>query len=72
MSRFEEAKEKYAAYGVDVDKALEKLGKVRISMHCWQGDDVLGFDSDSLQRAIIQAKPPRRNSSWLISKKPTP
>ncbi|WP_304154671.1 L-rhamnose isomerase [Megamonas hypermegale] len=52
MSRFEEAKEKYAAYGVDVDKALEKLGKVRISMHCWQGDDVLGFDSDSLTGSI--------------------
>lgn len=52
MSRFEEAKEKYAAYGVDVDKAIEKLGKVRISMHCWQGDDVLGFDSDSLTGGI--------------------
>ena len=52
MSRFEEAKEKYAAYGVDVDKALEKLSKVRISMHCWQGDDVLGFDSDSLTGGI--------------------
>lgn len=52
MSRFEKAKEKYAAYGVDVDKALEKLGKVRISMHCWQGDDVLGFDSDSLTGGI--------------------
>ena len=52
MSRFEEAKEKYAAYGVDVDKALETLGKVRISMHCWQGDDVLGFDSDSLTGGI--------------------
>ena len=52
MSRFEEAKEKYAAYGIDVDKALETLGKVRISMHCWQGDDVLGFDSDSLTGGI--------------------
>ena len=52
MSRFEEAKEKYAAYGVDVDKAIEKLGKVKISMHCWQGDDVLGFDSDSLTGGI--------------------
>lgn len=52
MSRFEEAKEKYAAYGVDVDKAIEKLGKVKISMHCWQGDDVLSFDSDSLTGGI--------------------
>lgn len=52
MSRFEEAKERYAALGVDVDKALETLDKVRISMHCWQGDDVLGFDSDSLTGGI--------------------
>lgn len=52
MSRFEEAKERYAAIGVDVDKALETLGKVRVSMHCWQGDDVLGFDSDSLSGGI--------------------
>ena len=52
MSRFEEAKQKYAAIGVDVDKALETLGKVRVSMHCWQGDDVLGFDSDSLTGGI--------------------
>lgn len=52
MSRFEEAKEKYASIGVDVDKALDTLSKVRISMHCWQGDDVLGFDSDSLTGGI--------------------
>lgn len=52
MSRYEEAKERYAALGVDTDKAIEQLGKVRISMHCWQGDDVLGFDSDSLTGGI--------------------
>ncbi len=52
MSRFEEAKQKYAAISVDVDKALETLAKVRVSMHCWQGDDVLGFDSDSLTGGI--------------------
>ena len=52
MSRFEEAKEKYAAIGVDVQKALDTLKKIRISMHCWQGDDVLGFDSDSLSGGI--------------------
>ena len=46
MSRFEEAKEAYAAIGVDVEEALKKLQQVRISMHCWQGDDVRGFDTD--------------------------
>ena len=52
MSRFEEAKEAYAAAGVDVEAALQKLAGVRISMHCWQGDDVLGFDSDALTGGI--------------------
>ena len=52
MSRFEEAKETYAAIGVDVENALKKLQDVRISMHCWQGDDVLGFDSDALTGGI--------------------
>lgn len=38
------AKEQYAAIGVDTDKALEILKSVPISMHCWQGDDVNGFE----------------------------
>ena len=40
---YNEAKEKYAKIGVDTDAVLEKLGKVKISMHCWQGDDIKGF-----------------------------
>ena len=52
MGRFEEAKERYAAWGIDVEAALTELRKVRVSMHCWQGDDVLGFDSDSLSGGI--------------------
>ncbi|OTO77343.1 MULTISPECIES: L-rhamnose isomerase [unclassified Enterococcus] len=41
--RYEDAKEKYASIGVDTDAVLEKLSNVKISMHCWQGDDVKGF-----------------------------
>lgn len=41
--RYEEAKQRYAAIGVDTDKALKKMADVKISMHCWQGDDVKGF-----------------------------
>lgn len=44
---YTEAKEKYARYGVDTDKAIEKLKNVSVSLHCWQGDDVRGFDTDS-------------------------
>ncbi|HBT75495.1 MAG TPA: L-rhamnose isomerase [Planctomycetaceae bacterium] len=45
MTRFDGAKEMYARQGVDVDAALDDLNKVRISMHCWQGDDVSGFEN---------------------------
>lgn len=49
---FEEAKERYAAIGVDVEAALRQLRTVRLSMQCWQGDDVRGFDSESLSGGI--------------------
>jgi L-rhamnose isomerase len=39
------AKERYSALGVDADQALEALGHVSLSLHCWQGDDVAGFES---------------------------
>ena len=41
---YEVAKELYAQYGVDVDKAMELCDKTPISIHCWQGDDVVGFE----------------------------
>ena len=44
MTNFESAKQKYAAAGVDVEEALAKLAGKAISIHCWQGDDVAGFD----------------------------
>ncbi len=40
------AKSVYASYGVDTDKALDVLKNVSVSLHCWQGDDVRGFDTD--------------------------
>ena len=39
------AKEAYAGLGVDVDKAMGLLAGIPISLHCWQGDDVGGFES---------------------------
>ncbi|MFK4898576.1 L-rhamnose isomerase [Lactococcus petauri] len=41
--RYEEAKKRYAAIGVNTDKAIKKMADVKISIHCWQGDDVKGF-----------------------------
>jgi len=41
------AKEAFAEWGVDTEDALERLRTIPISMHCWQGDDVVGFESKS-------------------------
>ena len=43
---YAEAKAKYAALGIDTDAAIEKLKTVPVALHCWQGDDVRGFDTD--------------------------
>lgn len=42
---YEDAKKQFEAIGVNVDKAVEKLGNVSISIHCWQADDVIGFEN---------------------------
>src|SRR5574344_2462170 len=42
--RYEEAKEIYARYGVDTEQVLKTLSSIPLSVHCWQGDDVIGFD----------------------------
>jgi len=46
MTRYESAKEIYAQYGVDTDAAIAKCKEIPVSLHCWQGDDVIGFDHD--------------------------
>lgn len=54
MTRYEYAKDLYAKIGIDTDKAIEKLMELPISMHCWQGDDVVGFDSKEALSGGIQ------------------
>ena len=53
-SRYEEAKAIYAKYGVDTDAAIKKLKTVPLAVHCWQGDDVTGFDHDGPLTGGIQ------------------
>ena len=43
---YQEAKTKYAAYHVDTDAAIERLKTIPVALHCWQGGDVRGFDTD--------------------------
>lgn len=52
--RYESAKELYKGIGVDTDAAIEQLKNIPISMHCWQGDDVVGFDHDGPLSGGIQ------------------
>ena len=54
QERYQAAKEAYAAIGVDTDKAIETLKSIPVSMHCWQGDDVIGFDHDGPLTGGIQ------------------
>ena len=42
---FRLARQRYATLGVDVDRALQALAKIPVSLHCWQGDDVAGFET---------------------------
>ncbi|MDR9857398.1 L-rhamnose isomerase [Paenibacillus sp. VCA1] len=43
QNSFNEAKKLYEKHGIDVDDVLEQLSRIKISLHCWQGDDVRGF-----------------------------
>ncbi|MBR6594531.1 MAG: L-rhamnose isomerase [Clostridia bacterium] len=54
MSRYDEAKKIYADLGVDTEKAIQALKSVCVSVHCWQGDDVIGFDSGEALSGGIQ------------------
>lgn len=51
---YEIAKERYAAIGVDTDKAIEQLERIPISLHCWQADDVVGFERNEALSGGIQ------------------
>lgn len=52
--RYEAAKQAYASIGVDTDAAIARLKEAPVSLHCWQGDDVTGFDHDGPLTGGIQ------------------
>ena len=65
MSRYLEAVEIYKKYGVDVEKALNTLKDVPVALHCWQGDDVLGFEgSNGLSGGVVSSD---RNTNVKLS-----
>lgn len=54
MTNYEYAKDAYAKLGVDTELAMERLMRFPVSMHCWQGDDVVGFDGAGALSGGIQ------------------
>ena len=51
---YEDAKTEYAAYGIDTEAAIAKLKEIPVSIHCWQGDDVVGLDGGGSLSGGIQ------------------
>jgi L-rhamnose isomerase len=47
MKMYDEAKAAYATWGVDAEEALKRCARIPLSLHCWQGDDVRGFEKDA-------------------------
>lgn len=54
MTAYDFAKKEYAEYGIDTEAAIAKLKEIPISIHCWQGDDVIGLDGGGSLSGGIQ------------------
>lgn len=54
MNAYELAKQEYAKHGVDTEAAISKLKEISVSIHCWQGDDVIGLDGGGTLSGGIQ------------------
>ena len=60
------AREEYAALGIDTEAVMEKLAAKPISVHCWQGDDVLGFDQEGGLSGGIQTTGRRTREGRIL------
>ena len=47
------AKKEYEAYGIDTETAIAKLKDIPVSIHCWQGDDVVGLDGGGDRKSVV-------------------
>lgn len=54
MKFYDLAKQEYAKYGVDTEAAIDSLARIPVSVHCWQGDDVVGLDGGGAASGGIQ------------------
>ena len=58
VQAYQIAQERYAEFGVDVDSALSQLQTIPVSLHCWQGDDVGGFETAGAELSGGGIRPP--------------
>ena len=56
MNTYDTARAAYAALGVDTDAVLARLARIPVSIHCWQGDDVGGFERPGSVLAGVASK----------------
>ena len=56
MTEYEHARQAYAAYGVDTEAAISELKDIPVSIHCWQGDDVVGLDGGGAARKGLRGR----------------
>lgn len=63
LKAYEEAKRVYRGFGVDTDEALRQFREIPISLHCWQGDDVQGFEQLGMWPAKIWSPQLRRSGA---------
>ena len=56
MTAYDLAKERFSSEGIDTELAMEKLAQVPVSVHCWQGDDVIGLTAAAIFRAAFRPR----------------
>lgn len=65
--RYESARKIYQSIGVDTEAALERLKNVPVSMHCWQGDDVIGLTAEKVCQVVYRLLEIIREEQLLLS-----
>lgn len=69
IKAYEAAKERYAQIGIDTDEALKKLQNISLSLHCWQTDDVTGFENRTANFRAVSRLPVTIPARPVISRR---
>ena len=72
FNAYEAARAQYAALGVDTDAAMKTLAGVPVSIHCWQGDDVHGFENGGPRFRAAFRRPATTRAARAASRSSAP